>query len=138
MYQAGTLSGNPLATAAGLSTLRELAAPSAYERLEANTTRLVEGLRQAAKEADVTVTINQVGSMFTVFFQEGPVTGWPTADKSDRQAYGRFFHGLLTRGVYFPPAQFEACFLSLAHGEAEIEKTLAAARGAFADLAAGT
>jgi glutamate-1-semialdehyde 2,1-aminomutase len=74
--------------------------------------------------------------MFTVFFQEGPVTGWPTADQSDRKRYGAFFHGLLERGVYFPPAQFEACFVSLAHGEAEVAKTLEAARGAFADVAA--
>ncbi|HEY9722567.1 MAG TPA: glutamate-1-semialdehyde 2,1-aminomutase [Oscillatoriaceae cyanobacterium] len=137
MYQAGTLSGNPLATAAGLATLRALAEPGLYDRLEATTTRLVNGLRAAAAEAGVTVVLNQVGSMFTVFFQGGPVTGWPTADASDRAAYGKFFHGMLTRGVYFPPAQFEACFVSTAHSDADVEATIQAARGAFAELAKG-
>jgi glutamate-1-semialdehyde 2,1-aminomutase len=136
MYQAGTLSGNPLATAAGLATLRLLGEPGTYEKLDAYTARLCDGLLEAAREAGVTITLNRVGSMFTVFFTDGPVTGWPTADKCDRKKYGTFFHGLLQRGVYFPPAQFEACFVSLAHGEAELNATLEAARGAFKDVAA--
>lgn len=138
VYQAGTLSGNPLATAAGVATLRELAREGTYEALEALTTQLTAGLREAAAEAGVTVTINQVGSMFTVFFTEGPVTGWPSADRSDRAAYGRFFHGLLSRGVYFPPAQFEAAFVSTAHTHDMVEATITAARGAFADVRGGT
>ena len=81
------------------------------------------------------MTVNRVGSMLTVFFSGAPVTGWPSADLADRKAYGTFFHGMLERGVYLPPAQFEACFVSLAHGEAEIDATIAAARGAFADVA---
>ena len=136
MYQAGTLSGNPLATAAGLTTLKALAEPGLYDRLEATGQKLASGLGEAAQAAGVPVTINQVGSMLTVFFTPDPVTGWPSADRADRKAYGVFFHGMLTRGVYFPPAQFEACFISTAHGDAEIAKTLEAARGAFADVAA--
>jgi glutamate-1-semialdehyde 2,1-aminomutase len=135
MYQAGTLSGNPLATAAGLTTLEALGAPGLYEKLEATGARLAEGLAAAAAAAGVPVTVNQVGSMLTVFFTPDPVTGWPSADKADRKAYGVFFHGMLKRGVYFPPAQFEACFVSVAHGDAEVAKTLEAARGAFADVA---
>ncbi|MFP5504416.1 MAG: glutamate-1-semialdehyde 2,1-aminomutase [Candidatus Sericytochromatia bacterium] len=134
MYQAGTLSGNPLATAAGLSTLKALAAEGTYDRLEAMGRKLAEGLREGAKEAGVTVTVNQVGSMVTVFFNAGPVTGWPTADQSDRAAYGRFFHGMLKRGVYFPPAQFEACFISIAHTDADLEATIQAAREAFREV----
>jgi glutamate-1-semialdehyde 2,1-aminomutase len=135
MYQAGTMSGNPLATCAGLATLRALGKPGVYEGLEALTARLAKGLRQAAADAGVVVQVNQVGSMLTVFFTDAPVTGWPSADKCDRKRYGAFFHGLLSRGVYFPPAQFEACFISTSHDEADIDATIAAARGAFADVA---
>ncbi len=136
MYQAGTMSGNPLATAAGLATLKALGEPGVYERLEATSAKLAAGLAEAAAAAGVPVTVNQVGSMLTVFFTPDAVTGWPSADKADRKAYGTFFHGMLKRGVYFPPAQFEACFISVAHGDAEVAKTLDAARGAFADVAA--
>jgi glutamate-1-semialdehyde 2,1-aminomutase len=135
MYQAGTMSGNPLATAGGLSTLRALAQPGTYERLEAMGQRLAAGLREAAQAAGVPVQVNQVGSMLTVFFTDTPVTGWPTADKADRKRYGAFFHGMLKRGVYFPPAQFEACFISTAHTDADLDATIAAAREAFAELA---
>jgi glutamate-1-semialdehyde 2,1-aminomutase len=135
MYQAGTMSGNPLATAAGLATLRALGKPGVYEGLEALGARLAKGLRLAAADAGVAVQVNQVGSMVTVFFTDTPVTGWPTADKCDRKRYGVFFHGMLTRGVYFPPAQFEACFVSTSHDEADVDATIAAARGAFQEVA---
>ncbi|MDB5101607.1 MAG: hemL [Cyanobacteria bacterium RYN_339] len=135
MYQAGTMSGNPLATSAGLATLRALGKSGVYEGLEEMSARLARGLRQAAADAGVTIQVNQVGSMLTVFFTDTPVTGWPTADLCDRKRYGVFFHGMLTRGIYFPPAQFEACFISTSHDEADIDATIAAARGAFDDVA---
>jgi glutamate-1-semialdehyde 2,1-aminomutase len=131
VYQAGTLSGNPLAMAAGAALLDLLARPGTYETLEARSARLEEGLRQAARDASATVTINRVGSMITVFFCAGPVVDYATAKASDTKRFGRFFHAMLERGVYLPPAQFEAAFVSLAHGEAEIDLTVAAAGEAF-------
>jgi glutamate-1-semialdehyde 2,1-aminomutase len=131
VYQAGTLSGNPLAMAAGAALLDLLAKPGTYEALEARSARLEGGLRRAARHAGATVTINRVGSMITVFFGAGPVTDYATAKLSDTGRFGRFFHALLERGVYLPPAQFEAAFVSLAHGEAEIDATVAAAAEAF-------
>ncbi len=131
VYQAGTLSGNPLAMAAGAVVLDLLARPGTYETLEATSARLEQGLRRAASDAGVTVTINRVGSMMTVFFCAGPVTDYATAKASDTKRFGRFFHAMLDRGVYLPPAQFEAAFVSLAHGDAEIDATLEAAAGAF-------
>jgi glutamate-1-semialdehyde 2,1-aminomutase len=137
MYQAGTMSGNPMATAAGLATLALLAQPGVYEGLEATSAAIEAGFRDAAAAAGVPVTLNRVGSMLTVFFTPDPVTGWPSSDRCDRAAYGTFFHGMLRRGVYMPPAQFEACFISTAHGEAEVARIAEAARGAFEDVAAG-
>jgi glutamate-1-semialdehyde 2,1-aminomutase len=131
VYQAGTLSGNPLAMAAGAALLDLLARPGAYETLEARSARLEEGLRRAAREAGVPATLNRVGSMITLFFCAGPVTDYATAKASDTRAFGRFFHAMLDRGVYLPPAQFEAAFVSLAHGEAEIDATVAAAGAAL-------
>jgi len=131
VYQAGTLSGNPLAMAAGAALLDLLAMPGTYEALEARSARLEEGLRRAARRAGATVTVNRVGSMITVFFCAGPVTDYATAKASDRERFARFFHAMLERGVYLPPAQFEAAFVSLAHGEAEIDATVAAAEEAF-------
>jgi glutamate-1-semialdehyde 2,1-aminomutase len=131
VYQAGTLSGNPLAMAAGAAVLDLLARPGTYDTLEARSARLEEGLRRAAREAGAPVAINRVGSMITVFFCPGPVTDYATAKASDTKRFGRFFHAMLERGVYLPPAQFEAAFVSLAHGEAEIDATVAAAREAF-------
>jgi glutamate-1-semialdehyde 2,1-aminomutase len=135
VYQAGTLSGNPLAMAAGATLLDLLAQPGTYETLEARSARLDEGLRRAARDAGATVTVNRVGSMITVFFCAGPVTDYASAKASDTARFGRFFHAMLERGVYLPPAQFEAAFVSLAHGEAEIDLTLAAASAAFRDAA---
>jgi len=131
VYQAGTLSGNPLAMAAGAAQLDLLARPGTYRTLEARSARLEEGLRRAARDAGASVTINRVGSMITVFFCAGPVVDYATAKTSDTKRFGRFFHAMLERGVYLPPAQFEAAFVSLAHGEAEIDLTVAAAAEAF-------
>jgi len=128
MYQAGTLSGNPLAVSAGIATLRTLQGPGVYGRLDSLANRLVEGLDLAAQEAEVPVTINRVGSMFTSFFTPGPVRTQVQVEQSDTRRYARFFHGMLERGVYLAPSQYEAGFVSLAHAEEDIEKTIAAAR----------
>jgi glutamate-1-semialdehyde 2,1-aminomutase len=135
VYQAGTLSGNPLAMRAGIETLDALDEPGVYERLEETSARLEAGLRRAAERAGVPVTLNRVGSMFTAFFTGAPVTDYASAAASDTERFARFFHGMLSRGVYVAPSQFEALFVSLAHGEAEVEATLAAAGEALADLA---
>ena len=132
VYQAGTLSGNPLAMEAGCAALDALKRPGNYERLAALTTRLTDGLAGAADAAGAVVTINRVASMFTVFFCRGPVSDYASAKASDTARYARFFHAMLDRGVYLPPAQFEAAFVSLAHTEADVDATVAAAREAFA------
>jgi glutamate-1-semialdehyde 2,1-aminomutase len=133
VYQAGTLSGNPLAVSAGLAALRYLEQhPELYGQLEQRTARLCEGLAESARGAGRAVTINRLASMFTVFFTEGPVTDWTSAKPSNTAAFGRFFHGMLDRGVYWPPAQFEAAFLSAAHTDEDIAKTIRAATEAFA------
>jgi glutamate-1-semialdehyde 2,1-aminomutase len=135
IYQAGTLSGNPLAMTAGLLTLRRLRDKSIYEKLESSSARLCEGLSRAAAEAGVQTVTNRVGSMWTSFFTHEPVTDWNSANKSDRQLYGRFFHAMLDEGVYLAPSQFEAGFVSVAHTEAIIDQTIEAARRAFKILA---
>ena len=127
VYQAGTLSGNPLAMAAGVATLRALDGSGKYERLESMTSRLVEGLELAAREAGKPVTINRLGSMFTCFFTPGPVCSLSQAEGSDTQRYSAFFHGMLERGVYLPPSQYEAAFVSLAHTKEDVVKTLVVA-----------
>jgi len=134
VYQAGTLSGNPLAVAAGLACLRALEAPGVYARLEATGRALEEGLIGEARSAGIPVTLNRVGSMWTLFFTPGPVFDYPSAKTADVQRFGRFFHALLDAGVYLPPSQFEAAFVSLAMGEAEVSQTLEAARRAFRSL----
>jgi glutamate-1-semialdehyde 2,1-aminomutase len=134
IYQAGTLSGNPLAMTAGLVTLRRLKDRTTYETLETRSARLSEGVASAAKEAGIKTVTNRVGSMWTTFFNEGPVTNWTTASKSDRDAYGRFFHAMLAQGVYLAPSQFEAGFVSLAHTDEIIDQTIAAVRIAFKSL----
>jgi glutamate-1-semialdehyde 2,1-aminomutase len=131
VYQAGTLSGNPLAMAAGRTAIDLLARPGTYEALEKTSAQLAEGLARAAGEAGVTATVNRVGSMVTVFFCPGPVTDYASARTSDTKQFGRFFQAMLKRGVWLPPAQFEAWFVSLAHGPDEIETTLQAAAESF-------
>ena len=128
IYQAGTLSGNPLSMTAGLVTLRRLRDQSVYDRLEAASKRLCEGLSDAAAEAGVETMTNRVGSMWTSFFTNKPVVNWDSANKSDRQRYGKFFHAMLDEGVYLAPSQFEAGFVSLAHTDQIIEETIEAAR----------
>jgi glutamate-1-semialdehyde 2,1-aminomutase len=134
VYQAGTLSGNPLAMRAGIETLRLLDEPGAYERLERSSAALADGLAAAAREVGVPVTLNRVGSMLTAFFTADPVRDHAGAARSDTARYARFFHGMLERGVYLAPSQFEALFLSLAHGEAEIDSTIEVARAVFRQL----
>jgi glutamate-1-semialdehyde 2,1-aminomutase len=134
VYQAGTLSGNPLAMAAGCVTLDALARAGAYERLEMLSARLHGGLLEAISGSDVKATVNRVGSMLTLFFTPGPVTDYASAKTSDTGLFARFFHAMLSRGVYLPPAQFEAAFVSLAHTITDIEGTVAAARDAFREL----
>ena len=134
VYQAGTLSGNPLAMAAGAATLDLLERPGTYARLEALTGRLCAGLERAARAAGVAVTVNRAASLFTVFFRPGPVVDYASARTADTAAFARFFHVMLDRGFYLPPAQLEAAFVSLAHSEADIDATIAAARDAFAQV----
>jgi glutamate-1-semialdehyde 2,1-aminomutase len=134
VYQAGTLSGNPLAMAAGAATLDALEAPGVYSRLDTLAARLQDGLVHAARQAGVTVTVNRVGSLLTPFFCDGPVTDWASAKRSDTARFGRFFHGMLDRGMYLPPAQFEALFVSLAHTEADVDGTITAAAEALGTL----
>jgi glutamate-1-semialdehyde 2,1-aminomutase len=131
VYQAGTLSGNPLAVAAGLKTLELLRQSGTYEKLEALGARLEAGLAEAAKEAGVPLTVNRVGSMLTVFFTARPVVDYRSAKDSDRERFAAFFRALLDRGVYFPPSPFEAAFISTAHSDKDIRQTVRAARQAF-------
>ncbi len=135
VYQAGTLSGNPLAMAAGIATLETIqATPDLYEVLEARTQRLERGLNRVAEQTGVPVTINRVGSMITVFFTGQAVTDLTSASTTDTERFGKWFHGLLRRGVYWPPSAFEAAFFSYAHSEADIDAVVSAAHASFADL----
>jgi glutamate-1-semialdehyde 2,1-aminomutase len=137
MYQAGTLSGNPLAMAAGYAHLRYLKEhKNVYQQLDKFSGELVAGVAAAAKAAGVPMTYNRVGSMFTWFFTPGPVTDWDSASKSDTEAFGRFFRNMLDSGVYLPPSQYEAAFLGAAHTEEDVQKTIAAAKQAFAMVTA--
>jgi len=125
VYQAGTLSGNPLAVSAGLAMLRYLVAnPQVYDILEARAGQLTEWTPPG-------VTVNRVGSMFTFFFTEGPVTDWESAKRSDTQCFAKFFHFMLERGIYLAPSQFEAGFVSVAHSADDIGATVEAAREFF-------
>ena len=134
MYQAGTLSGNPLAMTAGLVTLRELRKPGVFDRLLAQTERLCQGIGQAAAEAGIPVYQTRVGTMFSTFFTEVPVTDYASAKESDTERFGRFFQGMLERGVYLAPSQFEAGFTSTAHTTEVIDATVEAAQGAFGQV----
>ncbi len=137
VYQAGTLSGNPLAMAAGYATLSYLREhQDIYAKLDKVAAEVVAGVAVAAKDAGVTICHNRVGSMFTWFFTPGPVTDWTSAAKSDTEAFGRFFRALLESGIYLPPSQFEAAFLSTAHTERDVQQTVTAAKEAFAMAAA--
>ncbi|MDQ1639229.1 MAG: glutamate-semialdehyde -aminomutase [Pyrinomonadaceae bacterium] len=134
IYQAGTLSGNPLAMTAGLLTLRRLKDESIYAELERRSAQLCDGLSNIAADAGIKTITNRVGSMWTSFFNDGPVTNWETANRSDRELYGKFFHAMLDEGIYLAPSQFEAGFVSITHTEEIIEQTINEARNAFQGL----
>jgi len=138
VYQAGTLSGNPLAMAAGLATLSHLQdhAAEIYPSLEATAKAMTEGVAAEARAAGIPLTLNRVGAMWTWFFTPGPVDNYADAAKSDTAAFGRFHHAMLEQGIWLPPSQFEAAFLGTAHGLAEVEATIATARNAFAAVKA--
>jgi glutamate-1-semialdehyde 2,1-aminomutase len=141
VYQAGTLSGNPLAMAGGLATLEILAEPEAYEKLERKSALLDDGLADAAKAAGVPLAINRVGSMLTPFFVKSPgqaVTNYAEATACDTAAYATFFHTMLEEGVHLAPSQYEAMFVGLAHKKEQIEETIRAAGVAFKAVAART
>lgn len=136
VFQAGTLSGNPLATAAGLATLRELQSNPPYAYLEQITEQLADGLGDAARQMGIAHYITMIGSMITIFFSDHPVVDWPSAARCDTPLFARFFHGMLDRGFYLPCSQFEAWFLSAAHTPEMIEQTIQAAREVFEQLQA--
>lgn len=134
MYQAGTLSGNPLAMTAGIETLKTIQQPGAWEQMELAGSKLMEGLVLAAEEFKIDLTCSRVGTMFGFFFTKGPVTDWNTAKVADTKRFATFFQAMLEEGVYVAPSQFEAGFLSLAHGADEIGATIQALARAFAKL----
>jgi glutamate-1-semialdehyde 2,1-aminomutase len=134
VYQAGTLSGNPVAVAAGLETLRLLKRPGVYKDLEKISQELAEGLSEAAKKAKISYYQTRVGAMLGGFFTEGPVTDYAGAKKSDTSRYAKFFHGMLNKGIYLAPSQFEAMLLSTAHTNRHIRQTIAAAQEVFPTL----
>ncbi|HSE34252.1 MAG TPA: glutamate-1-semialdehyde 2,1-aminomutase [Pyrinomonadaceae bacterium] len=134
VYQAGTLSGNPLSMTAGLLTLRRLRDRSIYERIDQAAAKLCDGVAAAARDAGIPTVTNRVGSMWTTFFATEPVVDWDSANKSDRARYGKFFHAMLDQGIYLAPSQFEAGFVSAAHTDEVIHRTIEAATKAFACL----
>ncbi|HEV2416684.1 MAG TPA: glutamate-1-semialdehyde 2,1-aminomutase [Terriglobia bacterium] len=136
IYQAGTLSGNPLAVTAGLKTLEVIRRPGFYEQLESTSATLANGLAAEAKAADIPLTVNRVGSMLTAFFTGSPVTDYASAKRSDTRAFALFFRKMIERGIYLPPSQFEAAFVSSAHSESDVAETIAAAREALKAVAA--
>jgi glutamate-1-semialdehyde 2,1-aminomutase len=132
MYQAGTLSGNPVAMAAGIKTLELVGGEGVYEELEAKGRRLQAGLERAVAQAETPATVNRVGSMMTLFFNTGPVAGWESVAASDKEGFARFFHRMLDEGVYLPPSPFEALTVSTAHRDSDIDTTIEAAARALA------
>ena len=131
IYQAGTLSGNPLAVSAGLATLKRLQKDSPYDRLEALGARLERGVIEAAGKAGIQVRVNRVGSMLTFFFTDREVTDFQSARTSDTKRFSRFFHAMIDQGIYLPSSQFEAVFISAAHTESDIDQTVSAATRAL-------
>ena len=131
VYQAGTLSGNPIAVAAGLATLKVVSTPGFCEKVESTTRKLVEGLSAEARKAGIAFSAQSVGSMFGIYFRDQPPASFAQVMQCDRERFNRFFHEMLSRGVYLAPSAYEAGFVSAAHGEPEIEATFAAARAAF-------
>jgi glutamate-1-semialdehyde 2,1-aminomutase len=131
MYQAGTLSGNPLTMAAGITTLRELSKPAVWDAIERRAAQLCDGLAAAALAAGVPAVVQRVGTMFTTFFTDRPVRDWSSARLANTPAYAAYFRAMLEAGVYLAPSQFEAGFLSTQHQEEEIQMTLRAAAGAL-------
>ncbi len=136
VYQAGTLSGNPLAMAAGIATLTAVGRPGFYEALDAISDRLLGGLRQAAEQSGIEIAADRVGSMLGLFFAKGPVRNFADAKKSDLKRFSRFYQGMLNRGIYLAPSQFEALFVSAAHGSGAIDRTISAAEEVFSQMVA--
>lgn len=134
VYQAGTLSGNPIATAAGIAMLKALRDTPPYERLEQISQKLETGLADAAREANVDFSINRVGSMMTLFFNNQPVTDWQSASQCDTEKFAKYFWGMIDQGVYMPCSQFEALFVSNAHSDADIDKTIDAAKAVLSEI----
>ena len=134
VYQAGTLSGNPLAVAAGLATLRKVQAPGFYERLAATAHALCDGLAAAARKRRVAFSAQSVGGMFGLYFRAAPPSSYAEVMQCDKEAFNRFFHAMLERGVYFAPSAYEGCFVSAAHSEADLAATIAAADAAFGSM----
>jgi len=132
VFQAGTLSGNPLATAAGIATLTQLRNEPPYERLDEMATKLAGGFSAAATAADIPHTVSRVGSMMTLFFNPEFVQDWEAAARCDTERFAKFFWGLIDRGIYLPCSQYEALFVSAAHSEADIQATIDAAAEALA------
>jgi glutamate-1-semialdehyde 2,1-aminomutase len=134
MYQAGTLSGNPLAMTAGIETLKIIQEPGVWDGMEAQGKALMDGLKSAASEANIPIQTNHIGTMIGLFFNEAPVINWNTASQSNLERFGQYFQAMLSHGIYIAPSQYEAGFLSVAHGKQEIDATIAAAAEAFAQI----
>jgi glutamate-1-semialdehyde 2,1-aminomutase len=134
VYQAGTLSGNPLAMAAGIATLTALKDAAVYAELDQKTDRLIKGFQAAADEANIPMKTGHIGSMAGFFFTQREVYNFEDAKTCDLDRFARFYQGMLSRGVYLAPSQFEACFVSLAHTDEDIDTTIEAARAVLADL----
>jgi glutamate-1-semialdehyde 2,1-aminomutase len=137
VYQAGTLSGNPVAVAAGLATLKLVQAAGFYRQLDAAARELCERLTESARQHRVAFSAQHVGGMLGFYFRPTPPSSYAEVMECDRQTFSRFFHAMLASGVYLAPSPFEACFISAAHGPAEVEKTVRSARRFFAEMAAG-
>ena len=134
VYQAGTLSGNPLAMTAGIETLKVLGQPGVYEQLEKTATYLEEGITRAASSINFNLSISRLASLLTVFFTRNPVLDYESASQAETALFGRFFQQLLAEGIYWPPSQFEAAFISLAHSDEDIQFTIRAIDKAFSSL----